>query len=502
MSRRGRNVLGAFVAVLVVAALAVGLIQLPDYISRLTYAAETGRAQAAKEQLATANQLSQAFKNVVKAIRPSVVSINSIIRREIPDRGPRSNPQVPEEFRQFFGDDFFERFFEHRLPPGDREQRGLGTGVIISPDGHIVTNNHVVRGATELKVTLFNGRTYTAEVVGADAKTDLAVLKIDAQGLQPAEFADSDAVEVGEWVLAVGNPFELIDTVTAGIVSAKGRGVGITDYEDFVQTDAAINPGNSGGPLVNLQGQVIGICTAIATRSGGYQGVGFAIPSNMVTMVAEAIRTTGHVQRGQLGALIQDLTPDLAESFGYEGTAGVLIGDVLPDSPAAKAGLQSEDIVISYNGEPVSTAQQLRNRVAGTAPGTTVKIEVFRASERKTLEATIGELTDDQPIARAARGEQSADVLGVTVANLTEEVRRRLNIESGVSGVVITEVRPGGLAASVGLEPGDLILKIDNEEIKNVEDFRNAISRERLQAGVRIQVMRDGVRRFIFLRTR
>lgn len=287
MSRRGRNVLGAFVAVLVVAALAVGLIQLPDYISRLTYAAETGRAQAAKEQLATANQLSQAFKNVVKAIRPSVVSINSIIRREIPDRGPRSNPQVPEEFRQFFGDDFFERFFEHRLPPGDREQRGLGTGVIISPDGHIVTNNHVVRGATELKVTLFNGRTYTAEVVGADAKTDLAVLKIDAQGLQPAEFADSDAVEVGEWVLAVGNPFELIDTVTAGIVSAKGRGVGITDYEDFIQTDAAINPGNSGGPMLDDQQRVVAVT---CSKLDAAESVGFGIPVADVHAFIEGFR--------------------------------------------------------------------------------------------------------------------------------------------------------------------------------------------------------------------
>jgi len=279
----------------VVAAVAVAVsIDLPSTVTKLVYAAESGRAQAAREHLAGVNDLSKAFQYVAKAMRPSVVSIVSTTSFHNEDRGsvvPPRDPrrQLPKEFRDFFGgEDPFDKFFELPTPRGDFQQKGAGTGVIVSGDGYVLTNNHVVRGADEIKVTLSDSRSFTAKVVGSDAKTDLAVLKIDATDLLPAKLGNSDTIEVGQWVLAIGGPFGLDQTVTAGIISAKGRSnVGIADYENFIQTDAAINPGNSGGPLVNMKGEVIGINTAIASRSGGYMGIGFAIPSSMARSIME-----------------------------------------------------------------------------------------------------------------------------------------------------------------------------------------------------------------------
>ena len=337
---RSPRILLATLATLVMSAVGAALLTTVMPRQAPSFAAESGVA-ANGEPLTTARDLATAFNKAARSLRPSVVSIRSVARVQPQPVPRRPVPRdVPEEFRRFFEDDLFDDFMP-RAPRGGFERRGLGSGVIVSRDGYVVTNNHVIRGATEIDVTLHDGRILSAEVVGADAKTDVAVLKVEDGNLVPAPLGDSDALQVGDWVLAIGTPFELEQTVTAGIVSAKSRSsVGLTDYEDFIQTDAAINPGNSGGPLVNLNGEVVGINTAIASRTGGYMGIGFAIPSNMVRLVKDSLVRDGKVERGQLGALIQDLDEGLARSFGYDSTKGVLIGDVLPDSAAQLAGLQ------------------------------------------------------------------------------------------------------------------------------------------------------------------
>ncbi len=350
-------------------------------------------------------------------------------------------------------------------------------------------------------MTLSDRRTISAKVVGTDPKTDVAVVKVAADDLVPAPLGDSDAAEVGEWVLAVGSPFGLDQTVTAGIISAKGRQMDIADYEDFIQTDAAINPGNSGGPLVNLKGQVIGINTAIASRTGGNNGVGFAIPSNLASSIRDAIVKHGRVQRGRLGALIQDLNEDLAKSFNYDSNKGVLVGDVLDDSPAKKAGLKSGDIVIEFNGKEMEDANQLRMAVAATAPGTGSDLTIVRDGKRQTLKITTDELTDETAKTgpRGAAEESSAD-FGLTVQTLTPELADQLGYEQNQLGAVITNVDPTSIAARVGLQPRDLVVDVDGKAIRNIRDFREAMSKADTAQGVRLQVMRDGNRRFVFLK--
>lgn len=474
----------------------------PMVVSKATYAIERGKAQASQEQLATATDLSEAFHHVSQAIRPSVVSISSVkrVRVERP-HVRRYGGEMPEEFRRFFGDDFFDRFFfEMPSPPRGFEQHGLGTGVIVSEDGYILTNNHVVADADEVSVTLSDKRQFTAKLVGTDESTDIAVLKIDTSDLVAAKLGDSDRLKIGEWVLAIGSPFGLDHTVTAGIISAKGRAnVGLADYEDFLQTDAAINPGNSGGPLVNLKGEVVGINTAIASRTGGYMGIGFAIPANMARHVMDSIVKEGHVTRGWLGALIQDLNDDLAESFGYDSTEGVLIGDVVADGPAEKAGLQSGDIVVKFNGKDVHGANEFRNAVAATSPGREAKLEVFRDGKHKTITVEIGQL--EQSKLKLGGSSESAVDLGMTVETLTSDKARELGFDSDEKGVVVTDVEEGSLAARVGIQPKDVIVSVGGEEIGNVTDFRDAMRDRDPKKGIRMQVKRDGVRRFVFIKS-
>ena len=469
-----------------------------DSQGRPSYAAENREARAAVSQL---QDFSVAFRQVAKSIRPSVVSVSSVTRvRPKSSRGAR--PDMPEEFRDFFGEDPFDRFFDFRAPREGLEQQGLGTGVIVTSDGCIVTNNHVVRGADEVTVTLFDERSLKAQVVGTDAKTDLAVLRVDAKGLTPAVFGDSDKTEVGDWVLAIGSPFGLDQTVTAGIVSAKGRHMRLAEYEDFIQTDAAINPGNSGGPLVNLQGQVVGINTAIASRTGGYMGVGFAIPSKMVTMVKDAILQHGRVQRGRLGALIQNLDEDLAKSFGYASTTGVLVGDVVKGSPAEKAGLKTGDIIEKFNGQPASNANQLRNLVAATPPQSRSEVVVFRDGQHKTLTLVVGEVDDEARDATdTKRGEASAN-LGATVQALTPELARQLGYERDQQGVVITDVEPGSVAARAGLRSKDVVVNVGGKPIHGVQDFQKALDKSDVSNGIRLQVKREGAQLFVFLKTK
>lgn len=489
----------AYIYAVVIALLAFGLGQSwPDLVGRVTYALESGQAVAAREQLQHVRDLSAAFQRVTKAMRPSVVNIRSVRKIEVSGSIRRS-----PFFGSPFGEDFFERFFGRPFPPGlgpeqPFVQRGLGTGVIVSEDGYIVTNNHVVANADKLTVTLSDERTFEAEVVGTDEKTDLAVLKIGAPDLLPAELGDSDAIEVGEWVLAIGNPFGLSHTVTAGIVSAKGRAnVGIAEYEDFIQTDAAINPGNSGGPLVNLEGKVIGINTAIATRSGAYQGVGFAIPSNMVRQVMEAIIKQGRVVRGWLGVWIQNLSPDLAASFGFEGTEGVLISDVVEDGPGDKAGLEPGDIILRFDGHKVRDMNEFRIRVAATKPGRKVTLEIFRDGRQKKVEVEVGELESQSFFAGGPAGPED---LGLRVQDLSPELAERLGLEPGERGVVVVQVEPGSVAERCGLRPRDVIIAVGGRRVENLREFRAALAEHDLDRGVRLRVKTEGAQRFVFLK--
>jgi len=461
--------------------------------------------QPADRDVQHARALSNAFREVAKSLRPSVVSVRSVrtfqpAARKLPDA-----PEIPREFRRFFDDDNFERFFD-RLPRRPFRQRGAGSGVIVSKDGYIVTNNHVVRGADKVTVVLYDKRSFTAEVVGTDAKTDIAVLKIEADNLTPAKFGDSDKMQTGDWVLAIGSPFHLSQTVTAGIVSAKGRGnVGITDYEDFLQTDAAINPGNSGGPLVNLNGEIVGINTAIASRSGGSAGIGFAIPSKMVQHIYTAIVKHGKVERGRIGAGIQDLTPKLAKSFGYKmNGGGVLVGDVLPDGPADKAGLKSGDIVISFNGRKMRNASHLRNTVAATAPGTKVAMKVFRDGKFRTLSVTVGKLDEQKRVAvnnnggADPAGDETAD-FGMTLRNVTPALAKRLKLRDGETGAVVTDVESGSIAATLRIRTGDVIVAVGGKPVRNVDDFREAVKDADLSKGLRMQIHSRGLKRYVFL---
>ncbi|MCR9117832.1 MAG: DegQ family serine endoprotease [bacterium] len=473
------------------------LVSWPQIVSKTSYAVELGKSQAAQEQLQAANDISTAFRYVAKSLRPSVVSINSVKRVAARAHANQFNgPAIPPEFRQFFGDQF-----RNQLPQQSEpfEQRGLGTGVIVSEDGYIVTNNHVIDGADEVSVTLSDDRKFDAEIVGTDPATDLAVLKINASDLAAAKLGDSDALEVGEWAIAIGSPFGLNQTVTAGIISAVGRAnVGIADYEDFIQTDAAINPGNSGGPLVNLRGEVIGINTAIASRTGSYMGIGFAIPSEMVRTVATSLMESGEVKRGYLGALIQNLNDDLSASFNYEGDEGVLIGDVVKDGPADKAGLQAGDIVMSIDGETSSSATELRALIASKAAGSNVAIRVFRDGSEQMINVTVGELQSDQPKRTVQVG--AAAKLGLSVKTLDAETADRLGLDAAVQGAVVTNVERGSVASQAGVVTGDVIVSINRDSITDSASFAAAIEKHDLAKGVRMQLLRDGVRRFAFVR--
>ncbi len=479
-----------------------GAYHLPNSVTQLSYAVERGQSIAAAEELKTANNLSDAFKKVAKSLRPSVVSISSVKRvaMQQPQVRRYSGGQLPDELRQFFGDGFAERFFfDWPTPRRGYEQNGLGTGFIVTDDGYIVTNNHVVAGADEVTITLSDKRQFSATVVGTDKPTDLAVLKIEADNLHPATWGKSSALEVGDWVLAIGSPFGLEQTVTAGIVSATGRAnVGISEYEDFIQTDAAINPGNSGGPLVNLRGEIVGVNTAIASRTGGNLGVGFAIPSDMASAVMNKLIEHGEVERGYLGAMIQDLNEDLALSFGYEGTAGVLIGDVMEEGPAAKSGLQPGDIVLEFDGKKMQTASQLRNTVAGTQAGTKTKVRIFRSGEEQVIEVTVGQLEASARI--LGRDGASDRDLGITVKTLTAETARAVGVDEETAGVVVTEVQAGGAAASAGIQPGDVIVSVGDTEVSDAIGFRNAVAANDPKRGIRMQVRSNGVRRFVFVR--
>jgi len=411
-------------------------------------------------------EASKAFSQVVNAVSPAVVNISTV---KVVGRGNSAFSEDP--FFEFFND-FFNPFYDG-LEKNWREQ-SLGSGVIVSSDGYIITNYHVVSNAEKIRVTLFDKRTFNGKVIGADPKTDIAVVKISAGGLPVLPWGDSDRLQVGEFVLAIGNPFGLSHTVTMGIISAVGRAnVGIADYEDFIQTDAAINPGNSGGPLVGIHGDLIGINTAIFSKSGGYQGIGFAVPSNMARSIMEQLVKEGKVVRGWLGITIQELTPEMAKKFGYDGVKGALVGEALAGSPAERGGIRSGDIVLKYGGKDVEGPAELKNMVARSRPGEKVPVVLLRDRKQLRLIVSIGDQPGEQerPEARPASGSPSSIFSGLSVINLTGDIARQLDLEGGESGVVVVGVRAGSPAEVAGLRRGDLIQEIDRMRVEDVEDF-------------------------------
>ena len=426
------------------------------------------------------------FTELVKRVGPDVVNISTT---KVVKRGPMPGPFGNEgPWKDFFGDDFFERFFGQI--PRERTQRSLGSGFIIDPKkGYIITNNHVVAGADEITVRLDDGKELNAEVVGRDPKTDLALIRtkvaLDVEAGAP--LGDSDTIEIGEWVMAIGNPFGLERTVTVGILSAKGRVIGAGPYDDFLQTDAAINPGNSGGPLFNMKGEVIGINTAIVASG---QGIGFAIPINMAKELLPQLEK-GKVTRGWLGVSIQEVTEDIAKSFKLKDAKGALVAEVMEDTPAKQGGMERGDIIISFDGKQVETPNELQRIVAGAVPDKKVKVEVIRDGKTKTLTVKVGtmpgEITETEK-------EITTD-LGLTVQTLTPDLAEQFNWSRDEKGVLITGVDPGGAGAEAGLRRGDLIKEIDRQEIKTTEDYQRILGKTKKGESVLLLIKR-GTRTF------
>jgi serine protease Do len=423
--------------------------------------------------------------DVAERVTPAVVSIaTSRTSRGAPHPGMERHPL----FREFFG----------RGGMTPRKERGAGSGVIVSADGYIVTNNHVIEGADEIKVLLADKRELSATLIGTDKPSDIALIKVDARGLPSLGFGDSAKIRLGEFVLAIGNPFGVGQTVTMGIVSAKGRAnVGIVDYENFIQTDAAINPGNSGGALVDLKGKLIGINTAILSKSGGAQGIGFAVPSNMVQPILEQIREHGRVRRGWLGVAIQDLTPDLAASLDLGGITGVLISDVMPTGPAKKAGLEAGDVVVSVDRKPVSSSAELRNQIALLGPAAKARLQIVRGKRELELVVNLDEKPDGDAIADAG-GPAETPTLGVSVQPLSDELRAELDAPKRIDGVVVTDVVADSPAAEAGLREGDVITSVNRKSIDAPETLARVV--QGTKGKLLLRVWRRGSFLFIVVR--
>ena len=439
------------------------------------------------------------FAPVVKQVAPSVVKVFTTTKVKQSQRLPFMDDPM---LRRFFGED----------GPGEEGMRGfkaprqfgLGSGVIVSKDGYILTNNHVVEGADEVKVGLNDGRELSAKIVGADSKTDVAVLKVDASELAPVTLADSDKLEVGDVALAVGNPFGIGQTVTMGIVSATGRSTPLgLPYEDFIQTDAAINPGNSGGALVDAEGRLIGINTAILSRSGGNQGIGFAIPVNLARSIMENLIANGRVIRGYMGLYPQDVTPALAKEFNLpEHSSGALVAEVTPKSPAEKAGLANGDIITEFNGKPVKDARHLRLQVSQIAPGTKVPVRVIRDGDTKSLEVVLKEFPKDDAVARRdsdGEGQSTSDALdGVTVADLDAAARRQFSVPANVKGALVVQVEENSASYEAGLRPGDVVLEINRKPVKSADEAVELSERIK-QKSILLRVWSRGATRYLIV---
>ncbi|HVO83837.1 MAG TPA: DegQ family serine endoprotease [Syntrophobacteria bacterium] len=433
-------------------------------------------------------QAPASFTDLVERVKQGVVNISTT---KVVQRRPMPSPFGPQSpFRDFFGDDFFERFFGQM--PREQKQHSLGSGFIIDPaKGFIITNNHVVANADEINVRLDNGKDYEGEVVGRDPKTDLALIrtkkKMDTTASEP--LGDSDKAQVGEWVMAIGNPFGLERTVTVGIISAKGRVIGAGPYDDFLQTDAAINPGNSGGPLFNMKGEVIGINTAIVASG---QGIGFAIPINLAKEILPQLEK-GKVIRGWLGVSIQDVTPELAKSFNLKDTKGALVADVVKDSPAQKAGIERGDIIVSFDGKAIASAHELSRTVAGTAPNTKAKVEVIRNGKRQAVTVQVGTM----PGEAAEETKVVAAELGLSVQTLTPELAEQFEWPREEKGILITGVEPGSAAEDGGLRRGDLIKEMDHKPVQTLDDYRRQLNKAKQGESILFLVKRGNQTFFV-----
>ena len=461
----------------------------------------TAKSQVSSKSIDTLTQLSEALSEVAAVSTPSVVNISTT-------RVINSRDEVPFDF---FDDPFFRRFFGDQFPhqdaPKERKEQSLGSGVIVSEDGYIITNNHVIEKAQEIKVLLGDKRDFKATLIGADPKTDLAIIKIDAKGLPALPWGDANKLKVGEIVFAIGNPFGLNQTVTMGVISAVGRAsVGIADYEDFIQTDAAINPGNSGGALLNARGELVGINTAIMSRTGGYQGIGFAVPSSMARQVMDSLVKYKKVVRGWLGVSIQEVTSDLAEEFGVRNLKGALVSRVMQGSPADKAGIRQGDVILQFNGKEVEDTGHLRNMVSQTPIASTVKVRLLRQKKELEIEVVVSELPKKLADATSSLEEESTNrresgaLAGLVVRELTPERAGQFGLGAGEKGVVIVRTDPDSKAYEAGIRPGDIILQLNQKDIPTLEAYEKATGALRSKERSLLLVRRKGEDLFVTLK--
>jgi serine protease Do len=423
------------------------------------------------------------FAPMVKGVLPDVVNISTskVVKGSdhpgMPGMDEGMPDGMPPFFQQFFGQQFGPNSENRGPKPRDQREDSLGSGVIVSPDGYILTNNHVIDGATDVRVTFADKRQLKAKVVGADPKTDIAVLKVDGSDFPAITIGDSAKVQVGDYALAIGDPFGVGQTVTMGIISAMNRGnLGIEDYEDFIQTDAPINPGNSGGALVNDRGELVGINTAIlAGGSGGNQGIGFAIPINLARSVMSQILDHGKVNRAYLGIMVQDITPGISKAMNLKDMKGVLVGDVSPTGPSQKSGVQRGDVILEVNGKPMEDSRELRNTISMMDPTATVKLKLLRNGSPTDVSVKLGELPTDKEQAKAEEGTSEKALDGVTVENLDAQSARELGLPAATTGVVVTDISPSSSLASAGLRRGDVIQEVNHQPVKNVAQLEEAV---------------------------
>ncbi|MDP9132081.1 MAG: DegQ family serine endoprotease [Nitrospirota bacterium] len=460
-----------------------------SYASLTTSHASNPSPVAESPQAVTTGLLPAAgFTDVAKSVTPAVVNITTTAAEQVSDS---THPRGRTE--DFFGSPSAPRRFGPPVEPRERRGGGQGSGVIVTPDGYILTNNHVIDGAKTVTVTLPDKREFKGRIVGSDPKSDIAVIKIDGRQLPAIPWGDSSRLQVGEYVLAVGNPFGLSSSVTLGIVSALGRGrMGITQYEDFIQTDAAINPGNSGGALVNTRGELIGINTAIFSQSGGYQGVGFAVPTSMSKPIYESLVKTGKVVRGYLGIGIQDLNQDLAKSFDLKGNNGAIVTDLKEDGPAEKAGLKQGDVITSFQGAPIEDSVTLQRAVTRSAVGSTVTVKIMRDGREKDLSVAIGEVPDNQQVAKRETGSSDQPLAGLAVQELDRETAQELGFKGKLQGVVVTNVDPESEAEQAGLMPGDIIREINRKPVASMKDYDRVASDLKKGQNVLVLINRRG----------
>jgi serine protease Do len=458
-------------------------------------------ADPAKPDIANVIETQNAFTAVAKKAMPAVVFIE--VEKEVTAHARGHQPSYNDPF-DFFGDDLMRRFFgpearprqpqQPRQPQRRFRQQGAGSGFIITKDGYILTNSHVVGDADRIRVKLHDGRTLDAKLVGSDPKSEVAVIKIDAKNLPTVELGHSDALEIGQWVIAIGNPFGLSETLTVGVVSAMGRAIGLADYEDFIQTDAAINPGNSGGPLLNIHGQVIGINTAIYSQSGGYMGIGFAIPIDMARHIKDQLVKDGRVSRGYLGVYIQDIDDELADAFGLEGQSGILVTDVEEEGPADHAGIKPDDIILKANGQDVESVTTFRNSISSRGPAREVELTIQRSGKQLTIEATTGVLpgssVSDEEIRRAVES------IGIEVDELSDDIADRLNVELD-AGILIVSVQPGSPAARSGIRPGAIIVSVNLQRVESIEAFEEAMAAAQESGRAVLKILMGSHHRYI-----